>query len=142
MSAKFAHLPPSLAALAAGVGLVLCLAPPARACDLVVEAPEAVRIDYDPFAVGASSGPLDVQFENRSDTACELRLRLVDDLGEPRPGIELGGATVEFRPRESSGVLRRDLDPGVFLLGVPGNQSARAEIDALVISTGTFHSSL
>ncbi len=133
MSAKFAHLRPSIAVVAAGLALVLGLASPATACDLVVEAPEAVRIEYDPFAIGASSGPLDVQVENRSETDCELRLRLIDDLDEPRPAIELGGATVEFRPRETSGLLRRDLEPGVFLLGVPGKQTVRAEIDALVV---------
>ncbi|MDO1559637.1 hypothetical protein Q0812_09375 [Brevundimonas sp. 2R-24] len=79
---------------------------------------------------------MNVQFENRSDEACELRLRFIDEVGDTRPTVEVGPSTVEFRPRESSGVLRRDLDPGVFLLGVPGNQSARAEIDALVISEG------
>ena len=134
MSARFAHLGPSIGIVAAGLGAALCLTAPARACDLVVEAPEAVRIQYDPFAIGASSGPLDVRFENRSDTACELRLRLINDLDEPLTTIELGGAVVEFRPRETSGLLRRDLEPGVFLLVVPGKQTVRAEIDALVVN--------
>lgn len=133
MSAKYAHLPLSPGILAAGVGLVLCLASSARACELAAEAPEAVRIEYDPFAVGSSSGPLDLQFENRSDTACKLRLRLTDDLGEPRATIVLGGAIVEFRPRESSGLLRRDLEPGVFLLDITAGQTVRAEVDALVV---------
>lgn len=135
MSAKFAHKPhrgSGLAGLAAG--LFLALATPAAACDLLVETPQAVRIEYNPFAVGASTGPLDVTFQNRSDSICELRLRLVDDIGDPRPVIDLGGVVVEFRPREASGLFRRDVEPGVFLLSVAGNDTVRAEIDAVVVN--------
>lgn len=134
MSAKFAHMVHS-ACWRAGMatGVLLAAATPGVACDLMVETPEAVRIEYNPFAVGASAGPLDILFQNRSDTACELRLRLVDDIGDPRPVIDLGGAVVEFRPREASGLFRRDLEPGVFLLSVAGNATVRAEIDAAVV---------
>lgn len=134
MSAKFVHRPPSgrgLAGVAAGV--FLALAGPAVACDLVVESPPAVRIEYNPFAVGESTGPLDIEFQNRSDAACELSLRLVDDIGDPQPVIDLGGVAVEFRPREASGLFRRDVEPGVFLLSVAGNETVRAEIDAAVV---------
>lgn len=134
MSAKFVHRVPRVCWLAGlATGLLFAAASSAVACDLVVETPEAARIEYNPFAVGASSGPLDINFQNRSDTACELRLRLVDDIGDPRPVIDLGGAAVEFRPREASGLFRRDLEPGVFLLSVAGNATVRAEIDAAVV---------
>lgn len=134
MSAKFVHRSHSGRGLAgAAAGLFLVLAAPAVACDLMVEPPQAVRIEYNPFAVGASTGPLDIEFQNRSDSACELRLRLVDDIGDPKPAIDLGGVVVEFRPREASGLFRRDLEPGVFLLSVAGNETVRAEIDAAVV---------
>lgn len=134
MSVKFAHKFLSAWGLA-GVAGSLCLTLPvqAAACDLLVETPQAVRIEYNPFAVGASTGPLDITFQNRSDSICELRLRLVDDIGDPRPVIDLGGVVVEFRPREASGLFRRDLEPGVFLLSVAGNETVRAEIDAAVM---------
>lgn len=134
MSAKFVHRSLSGRGLAgAAAGLFLVLSAPAVACDLMVESPQAVRIEYNPFAVGASTGPLDIMFENRSDSACELRLRLVDDIGDPKPAFDLGGVVVEFRPREASGLFRRDLEPGVFILSVAGNETVRAEIDAAVV---------
>lgn len=121
------------AAAALGWGL-MTWAPQALACELTMETPEAVRIDYNPFALGASSGPLDIVLHNGSGTACELRLSLLDDLGEPLPGLTLGGVAIEFRPRETSGVFRRDVEPGVFLLSVPPGGATTAELDALVIS--------
>jgi len=112
---------------------LLAFASPAAACDLAVETPAAVRIEYNPFAVGASSGPVDVLFQNRSDTACELRLLLVDDVGDPLPAVTLGGAVVGFRPREASGLFRRDTEPGAFVLTVAPNSTTRAEMDAVVL---------
>lgn len=112
---------------------LLAFASSAAACDLAVETPAAVRIEYNPFAVGASSGPVDVVFQNRSDTACELKLLLVDDVGDPLPAVTLGGAVVGFRPREASGLLRRDTEPGAFILTVAADSTTRAEMDALVL---------
>lgn len=117
-----------LAALAA-----LVLTGPAVACNLTVETPDAVRIEYNPFAVGLSSGPLNLEFRNLAATACELRLVLIDDIGDPAPTISLGGVVVEFRPREASGLFRRDAEPGAFLLGVAESGGARAELDVAVL---------
>ncbi|HUH22578.1 MAG TPA: hypothetical protein VLZ51_00780 [Brevundimonas sp.] len=111
----------------------LALATPAAACDVVVETPAAVRIEYNPFAVGASSGPVDVVFHNRSDTACALQLRLVDDVGDPLPEVTLGGAVVGFRPREASGLLRSDIERGAFVLNLAPDSTTRAEMDAVVL---------
>lgn len=122
----------SFAGLAATV-VLLFLPRPALACDLVVEPPEAVRIEYNPFAVGASSGPLDIVFRNRADTACALRLLLIDDIGQPLPALSLGGVIVEFRPRETSGLFRRDVEPGAFLLDIAPGATVRAELDAAVV---------
>lgn len=111
----------------------LALTTPAAACDLVVETPAAVRIEYNPFAVGASSGPVDLVFQNRSDTACELHLRLIDDVGDPLPEVTLGGAVVGFRPREASGLLRSDIERGAFVLNLAPDSTTRAEMDAVVL---------
>lgn len=135
MSAIYAFASANVRSLAGGAAaaLLLALGAPASACDLTVEAAEAVRIDYNPFAIGVSSGPLDLVFQNRSDKACDLRLLLADDLGNPQPNVRLGGVVVEFRPREASGLLRRDTEPGAFRLKVPGLGKARAELDAAIV---------
>lgn len=125
--------PKTLGTAALALTGCLILTTPAAACDLAVETPAAVRIEYNPFAVGASTGPVDILFQNRSDTACELRLLLIDDVGDPLPQVTLGGAIIGFRPREASGLFRRDTEPGAFVLTVPPNSTTRAEMDAVVL---------
>lgn len=119
----------------------------AAACDLSVETPEAVRIEYNPFAVGPSSGPLNLVFRNQGGTACDLRLVLIDDVGAPVPQISAGGVVLEFRPREASGLFRRDVEPGAFLLRVAESGEARAELDVAVllgavVEAGEHHADL
>lgn len=136
MSAKFAFNPKlgfPFAAMIAGVAL-FCAAGRAAACELTLdEAPDAVRIEYNPFAIGPSSGPLDLAFRNAGDASCQLRLVFIDDVGNPLPGLTLGGVGVEFRPREASGLFRRDVEPGVFTLQVAPDSVVRAELDAAVV---------
>lgn len=133
MSAIFAPIHARRAIAAALAALAWCAVSSARACDLTLETPEAVRIDYNPFAIGPSSGPLNLRLRNGSEAPCELRLRLVDDFDAPLAGVLLGGVGVEFRPREASGLLQRDAEPGTFLLNVPAAGEAYAELDAAVI---------
>lgn len=136
MSVKFARVRASRWSLACMATAALALFAPldaASACDLLVETPDAVRIEYNPFAVGSSSGPLNIEFANRADEACELRLVLIDDLDNPVEEIALGGVLLEFRPREASGLFRHDADPGAFLLRVAENDSVRAEMDVAVL---------
>jgi hypothetical protein len=133
MSAIFAPNPARRAAAIASAVFTWCAVSAAQACDLTLETPEAIRIEYNPFAIGPSSGPLDIGLRNGSDTPCDLRLRLVDDFDAPLAGVVLGGVGVEFRPREASGLLQRDAEPGTFLLNVPGAGEIRAELDAAVV---------
>lgn len=135
MSVKFMFAHPEALGLGALAALAGLFAPwgPALACELTTEAPEAVRIEYNPFAVGASSGPLDLVFRNQGDSACALRLVLIDDVGDPVPALTLGGAVLEFRPRESSGLFRRDVEPGAFLLDIDAGSTVRVGIDAAVV---------
>ncbi|RZJ02044.1 MAG: hypothetical protein EON90_00125 [Brevundimonas sp.] len=105
-----------------------------RACELVAEDPAAVQIDYNPFAIGQASGPLDILFVNQSDTACDLRLRLVDDGGAPLTGASVGGVNILFVPRESSGLLHRGAQYGLFELAIEPDDRVRAELDATVMN--------
>lgn len=135
MSAKSAHCRSRRYGLALGAAILLTslTSVQAKACEVSAENPDAVLIDYNPFAIGTSTGPLDVTFVNRSDTACELRLRLVDDVGDPLSEVSVGSVVVTFVPRESSGLLQRGTEPGVFQLTVGPNATLRAELDASVV---------
>ncbi len=133
MSVIFAPIHARRAAAIISAAFAWTAATAVLACDLTLETPEAVRIDYNPFAIGPSSGAVDFRFRNRSDTPCDLRLRLIDDFDAPLAGVVLGGVGVEFRPREASGLLQRDAEPGTFLLRVPGDDEAQAELDAAVV---------
>jgi hypothetical protein len=121
-------------ALWAAVLLAAFVAGSSRACELAAEDPAAVLIDYNPFVIGQASGPLDILFVNRSGMACDLRLRLVDDVGVPLQGTSVAGVDVLFVPRESSGVLHRGNDLGLFQLDIAPNDTVRAELDATVVN--------
>lgn len=114
--------------------LAMAFAQGALACDLVLKTrPDAVRIDYNPFAVGAPAAPLDVAFENRGEAGCDLRLSFTDDAGIEVTGVALGGVGARFRPRESSGVTEADVQPGVFRFQMDAGASAQAQLDAVVV---------
>ncbi len=134
MSAKYALARASVWGVATlWAAVVLALGTAASACELAVDAPEAARVEYNPFALGSSSGPLDIVFGNKGERVCELRLVLVNDVGDPLPLLDLGGVVIEFKPRETSGLFRRDTEPGAFVLSIPGTSVARAELDVTVV---------
>ena len=86
MSAIFAPIRARRAVAMVWTAVAWCAVSAAQACDLVLETPESIRIDYNPFAIGPSSGRLDLGLRNGSDTPCDLRLRLVDDFDAPLAG--------------------------------------------------------
>lgn len=114
--------------------LVLAFGERAQACDLVLKtAPNVVRIDYNPFAVGPSAAPLDLTFENRGEEACDLRLSFIDDAGGEVVDLALGHVGIRFRPREMSGLTEADVQPGVFRFVTPPGETAQAQLDAAVV---------
>lgn len=115
---------------------VLCagFACQAQTCDVALtQGPGTVTINYNPFAIGASSTALDVKLENRADGACDLRLSFADDTGVEAAGWPLGGVGVQFRPRESSGVTASTLEPGVFHFTLAGHSTGEAQFDVAVV---------
>lgn len=112
------------------------LSGPAAACDLVLaQVPEPVRIAYNPFAPdGAAPAALDLLFQNRSDAVCDLRLALTDAAGLEVGQLTLAGVEVEFRARESSGLVEAPTQRGVFHLSVAGGSTGRAQLNAVVLN--------
>lgn len=106
----------------------------ADACDLaLVEGPQTVRIEYNPFAVAPTPGALDVAFENRGETDCDLRLSFTDEAGIEVTSAVLGEVGVQFRPRESSGVQAADVQKGVFQYLLTAGAKGAAQLDAVVV---------
>ncbi len=116
----------ALVALASGAS--------AQACDLaVLDGPQTVRIEYNPFAIGPSSGALDVSMENRGDAACDVRMSFTDDVGMEVTSVVLGNVAVQFRPREASGVQMADVQAAVFQYQLAAGAKGQAQIDAAVV---------
>lgn len=120
----------------------------ARACDLAMsQSPSTVVINYNPFAIGPSSGAIDLGLKNQGDEACELRLSFVDDGGAAVSSLALGGVGVQFRPREASGLQTSDVEPGVFRYTLAGKATGQAQLDAAIVvdavpDAGTYASDL
>lgn len=105
-----------------------------QACDLgLVEGPQPIRIEYNPFAVAPTPGALDVGFENKGEGECDLRLSFTDDADMEVTRAVLGGVGVQFRPRESSGVQAADVQRGVFQYLLPPGTRGVAQMDAVVV---------
>ena len=125
---------PSTALLAISALMCSGWACQAQTCDMtLLQGPGTVTIDYNPFAIGASSAALNLKLENRASEACDLELSFTDDSGAQRRDLVLGGVGVQFRPRETSGLRVSDLQPGIFYFTVPGRTSAEAQFDVAVV---------
>lgn len=113
---------------------VLSSAASAQTCDLVLtEGPQTVRIEYNPFAIGPSSGALDIGLENRGEAACDVRMSFTDEVGVEVTSVVLGNVGVQFRPREASGVQMADVQTAVFQYQLPPGAKGQAQFDAAVV---------
>lgn len=115
--------------------LLSTFASEATACDLrLSRAPQAVRIEYDPFVIARPPGRLDMEVANDGDTACEVELRLRDLTGERLRTLALGGVGLEFRAREGGAVVIDGAEPGVFRLFVTPGAVSDVELDVRVVA--------
>lgn len=115
--------------------LVIACAVPrgAAACDLVLtQAPEPVRIDYNPFVFGSGEGALDIGLQNRGEEACDLRLSVTDDADQLVQEIDLGGVGLRIRPREESGVRDAPAQTGVFTYALEPSADGRPQLNVAV----------
>lgn len=141
MSVKSAHPSPRHSGalrhrliLAMLIVLGLGTASAVQACDLALtRTPSIVVINYNPFAIGSSSGALDLGIKNKGDAVCDLRLSFIDESGAQATSLALGGVGVQFRPRESSGLRATEVEPAIFSFTLAGQASADAQLDAAVI---------
>lgn len=106
----------------------------AQTCELAArDGPQTVRIEYNPFAIGPSSGALDINLENRGEAACDVRMSFTDDVGVEVTSVVLGNVGVQFRPREASGVQMADVQTAVFQYQLAPGAKGQAQFDAAVV---------
>lgn len=121
--------------LAAAFALLTFHALPAEACSLrLAQAPETVRIDYDPFVIARPPGQFDLTLVNDGAEACDVELRLLELAGTPLRDIDLGGVGVAFRPREGSALVVGGTEPNVYRLTIGPGVTALVQLDAVVVS--------
>ena len=134
-----------VAATATGL-VLLAAAVPARAgvdgCSLQLDqAPQAVRVDYDPFLPATAPTRLAFRLRNGGEARCEADLAFVDVPGQPliRTGVGATGLMLEIRPGPS---VSRSPEPAVFRTAVEAGETQEIVFDVLVIEDAVVQAGL
>lgn len=105
------------------------------------QAPQAVRLDYDPFLPATAPARLAFKVRNPGSETCAAELALVDIPGVALVQTRVGGTglTLEIRPNSA---VARAASPSVFRLEVPADETTDVVFDVVVVEDAVVQAGL
>jgi hypothetical protein len=108
----------------------------ATACWQLVTPPQAVKLNYDPFAFQPSTATISFQLSNPTDAPCALQLAAESMAHQALERFVVGdsGVGVELRPNQAAGSLHRAGQTGLYTLFLPSKAQTTISLDVTVVT--------